>query len=111
MSKQERRSGEDRRSTTRYPIDIPAEFEVAGVREPGAISDVSFEGCFVLSSGNVEDGSAVKIYLPLADGMKVLFTGVIANHVIEIGFGVRFDSLSFEQREVLVNIVRESRQG
>lgn len=110
MSKQERRS-EDRRSTTRYPIDIPSEFEVSGVRESGGLSDVSFEGCFVLSSGNVEDGSAVKIYLPLADGMKVLFTGVIVNHVLEIGFGVRFDSLSFEQREVLVNIVRESRQG
>ena len=111
MSTQERRSGGDRRSTTRYPIDIQVEYEVDSVRESGAISDVSFDGCFVLGSGKVEDGSAVKIFLPLADGMKAVFTGEIANHVLEIGFGVRFDPLSTEQREVLVNLVRESQKG
>ena len=38
--------------------------------------------------------------------MKVQFTGSVANHVFEIGFGVKFDQLSSAQREVLVGLVR-----
>ena len=34
--------------------------------------------------------------------MKVQFGGKIANHVFEIGFGVKFDQLSAPQRDLLV---------
>ena len=73
---------------------------------PGSISDVGLDGCFVLSSGDVNDGDPVKIFVPLADGMKVEFTGRVANHVFEIGFGVKFDRLSEAQRELLVKLVQ-----
>jgi hypothetical protein len=72
------------------------------------MSDVSLDGCFVLSSGDINDGDPVKIFVPLADGMKVQFDGKIANHVYEIGFGVRFGTLSAPQRDLLINLVRES---
>jgi hypothetical protein len=66
---------------------------------------VSQEGCFVLCSGDVEEGEAVKLYIPLADGMKVEFDGRVANFVNEIGFGVKFSQLSAAQRELLKNLV------
>lgn len=108
MSVQDRRSGQERRGTNRYPISIDIEWETTGARQPGSISDVSFDGCFILSSGEVEDGDTARIFVPLADGMKVQFGGKIANHVFEIGFGVKFDQLSVAQRDLLVKLVRES---
>lgn len=92
----------------RYPVDIDVEWQGTGGRSPGTMSDVSLDGCFVLSSGDVNDGEQVKVFIPLADGMKVEFTGRVANHVFEIGFGIKFDQLSMAQRDLLVKIARES---
>jgi hypothetical protein len=108
MSAQDRRSGQERRGTNRYGVTVDVEWETTSGRRPGSISDVSFDGCFVLSSGEVEDGDAVHLFIPLADGMKVQFNGKVANHVYEIGFGLRFDPLSSAQREILVALVRNA---
>ena len=108
LNMQDRRSGDDRRGTNRYPIDVAVEWEAAAGRQPGTLSDVSFEGCFVLSNGDVEDGDTVKLFIPLGDGMKVQFDGKIANHVFEIGFGVKFVSLSQAQKEILTKLVKET---
>jgi len=110
MLGQDRRSNNERRETIRYPISVDIEWEVNSVRLPGTLSDVSFDGCFVLSSGEVTDGDLIRIFVPLADGMKVQFGGKIANHVFEIGFGVRFEPLSAAQRKVLVDLVKAAEQ-
>ena len=111
MASQDRRSGEERRSTNRYQVEVDVEWAGSNGRLPGSISDVSLDGCFVLSSGDVNDGDRVKLFIPLADGMKVEFGGRVANHVFEIGFGVKFDQLSVAQRDLLVKIVRETDGG
>lgn len=92
----------------RYPVEIEVEWEGSVGRSTGSMSDVSLDGCFVLSSGDVNDGETVKLFVPLADGMKVEFGGRVANHVFEIGFGVRFDQLSAAQRDLLIKVVRDS---
>ena len=106
MSNCERRSGAERRATNRCPVEVDIEWQSSGERQKGTLSDVSFDGCFILGSGEVEDGENVLVFIPLADGMKVQFAGSVANHVFEIGFGVKFDQLSSAQREVLVGLVR-----
>lgn len=108
MSARDRRSGDERRGSVRYPIEVDIEWEAGSGRQPGSLSDVSLDGCFVLSSGDVNDGDAVKLFVPLADGMKVQFAGTVANHVFEIGFGIKFTTLSVAQRELLVKMVKES---
>ena len=55
MNVQDRRSGIDRRGTNRYQVRVDVEWETDADRQPGTLSDVSFDGCFVLSSGEVED--------------------------------------------------------
>ena len=105
-----RRSGEERRGVNRYTVELDVEWEGSTGRSSGSISDVSLDGCFVLSSGDVNDGEHVKVFVPLADGMKVEFGGRVTNHVYEIGFGVKFDQLSAAQRDFLINIVRDSEQ-
>lgn len=111
MQMRDRRSGTDRRASNRYPVEMDVEWEGAQGRQPGTLSDVSLGGCFVLSSGDIEDGEPVKIFVPLADGMKVQFDGKVANHVYEIGFGVRFENLTAAQRDVLVQIVHTSEES
>ena len=108
MATQDRRSGVERRGTNRYPVEVDVEWEGSLGRQPGSISDVSLDGCFVLSSGDVNNGETVKIFIPLADGMKVEFSGRVSNHVFEIGFGIKFDKLSVAQRDLLIKIVRDT---
>lgn len=108
MTTQDRRSGVERRSTNRYPIEVDVEWQGSGGRLSGSVSDVSLDGCFVLSSGEVNDGETVRLFVPLADGMKVEFSGRVANHVFEIGFGLKFDALSAAQRDVLGRLVKDA---
>ena len=107
MSTRDRRSGIERRRTNRYPVEVEVEWQDSVRRWPGSISDVSLNGCFVLSSGEVNDGDYVKIYVPLDDGAEAEFGGLVANHVLEIGFGLKFDQLSNDQRTVLATMVRD----
>lgn len=102
----DRRSGIERRGSNRFHVEVDVEWQVGETRQPGSISDVSLDGCFVLCSGQVADGDLVRLFIPLADGMKVEFNGRVANHVMEIGFGLKFDQLSSAQRDVLAKLVR-----
>lgn len=107
MATQDRRSGDERRITGRHTIELNVEWEGSGTRMPGTLSDISFEGCFVLSSGDVVDGEKVRIFVPLADGMSVAYVGTVANHVVEIGFGVKFDELYTAQKDLLNSILKD----
>lgn len=97
----DRRSGRDRRANERYSVNIEIDWEGLVGRKKGIISDISREGCFVLSSGEVEDGESLKLFLPLSDGMKVQFWGEVVNHVFEIGFAVRFIEVSDSQQKFI----------
>jgi hypothetical protein len=111
MQTKDRRSGDERRASTRYQVEVEVEWQGAGERQPGILSDLSFDGCFILSNGDVQDGEPVRIFVPLADGMKVQFDGRVANHVFEIGFGVRLSTLSSPLRDVLTKIARSAEKG
>ncbi len=105
MSLIDRRTGGERRSEPRYNVAIEIEWESKIGRKNGTINDISREGCFVLCSGEVEDGDKVKIFFPLSDGMKVQFLSAVVNHVYEIGFGVRFIELGVAQRNFLSRFI------
>lgn len=107
---QDRRSGNERRRIARYKTNIEIEWEGLAGRKPGTISDLNEAGCFILCSGEVEDGENVKIYFPLTDGRKIDFWGEVVNHVYEIGFAARFIELSeaqMEYLEIYVDTLRE----
>ncbi len=105
MSEIDRRKGDDRRRSRRYAVHIDVEWENHFGRRTGTLSDISEEGCFVLTEVDVSDGELVKIFVPLSDGMKVEFLGQVANFVYEIGFAVHFLGLTEAQKEFLSNFV------
>ena len=108
--KPDRRSGSERRKALRYRLIIDLEYEDENGRHSGTLSDISPEGCFILGKGETVDGDAVRVFLPLSDGMKVQFDGTIANHVLEIGFAMRFSDLSASQREFLESFIDVHRE-
>ena len=105
----DRRSGNERRTDERFAVNIEVEWQGTDGRKKGSISDISASGCFILCSGEVNDGETVKIFIPLADGMKVEFWGEVVNHVLEIGFGANFVALSTPQREFLNTIISSTK--
>ena len=105
MSTIDRRTGGERRTAPRYSVNINVEWEAGAGRKKGTVNDISREGCFVLCSGEVEDGAKVFIFFPLSDGMKVQFTCEVVNHTYEIGFGVRFAELSAAQKDFLSKLI------
>ena len=105
MSTIDRRIGNERRIEPRYSVNIDIEWEDDGGRKKGTINDISREGCFVLCSGEVEDGDKIRIFFPLSDGMKVQFLSEVVNHTYEIGFGVRFVQLGAAQKSFLSEFI------
>ena len=104
----DRRSGRERRAVERQNVVVDTEWEDAGgARRGGTISDISTAGCYVLCSGDVEDGDAVKIFLPLDAEMRIEFAGEVANHFLEIGFALRFNELSSAQKDFLKKFIGE----
>lgn len=101
MANTDRREGGDRRAADRFNVNIEVEWEGLIGRKPGIISDVSPTGCFVMCSGEVEDGENVKVFFPLTDGRMIQFWGEVSNHVFEIGFAVKFIEMSDAQKEFL----------
>lgn len=106
MSMIDRRTAGDRRELPRYTVSIDIEWENEKGRNKGTISDISLLGCFVLCSGEVENGDKIKLFLPISDGMKVQFLGEVVNHFYEIGFGVQFIELGEAQKNFLEQYVR-----
>ncbi len=97
----DRRAGNERRKYPRFAVSIDIEYQDAGGRKRGTLSDISIEGCFVLCPGEVQNGDRIRVYLPISDGMKVQFAGEVVNHFFEIGFALRFLDLGAAQRNFL----------
>ncbi len=106
----DRRRGLERRTVERLQGNIDIEWEGLVGRKAGTISDISPIGCFVLCSGEVEDGETIKLFFPLTDGRNIQLWGEVSNHVFEIGFAVKFIELSDAQQEFLEVFVETLRE-
>ncbi len=102
----DRRTGFERRGIKRYAVSIEIEWEGLIGRQQGTVSDISSLGCFILCSGEVENGETVKLFIPIGDGMKVQYWGEVVNHVFEIGFGMRFIEMNKAQRDFMEKLIK-----
>lgn len=105
----DRRSGLDRRAIARSKVSLDVEWENLSGRHSGTLSDVSEFGCFVLSSGDVNPGDTLKLFLPLGDGIKVQLLGEVKNNAFEIGFALQFIDFSEAQKRVLKKLIEKHR--
>ncbi|HXF43364.1 MAG TPA: PilZ domain-containing protein [Pyrinomonadaceae bacterium] len=89
----DRRQGTDRRKRRRFYLTREVEWESDGRLFNGTLSDISEDGCFILSGGEVANGQRIRIHLPIDESRALAIAGEVVNHAYEIGFGVRFRQL------------------
>ena len=106
----DRRAGRERRTSARFAVNIEITWESLHGGHGGTISDISTRGCFILCSGEVEDGETAKIKIPLMSGETIELQGEIVNHVYEMGFGVRFVELGDKERLFLERLCHKLKQ-
>lgn len=111
MASSDRRSGQDRRQTKRARLNSPVEWESHAGIKPGTLSDLSRNGCFILSAGNVAPGEQIFVHLPLTSGQKARFAAEISESVFDIGFAARFVNLTEAQEEFLERFVEMTLEG
>jgi len=70
-----------------------------------AITDVSRSGCFVLTGGDVEVKELIWLEFDLPDTHTLGIWAEVVDEASEIGFAVRFNFISEEDREQLVRYI------
>jgi PilZ domain len=95
----------DRRSAPRVRVKLPARWEGVLSRENATITDLSRNGCFVLSGGNVEVKELVSLEIQLTEQQKVNFWAEVVNQASEIGFALKFNSSSPEDEAALAKFL------
>ncbi len=91
----------DRRSAPRLRVNLPARWEGVLSRENATITDLSRNGCFVLTGGKVEVKELVWLEISLPNQQVLQFWAEVVDEASEIGFAVRFNSSSPEDEELL----------
>ena len=95
----------ERRSAPRARVNLPARWEGVLSRENATVTDISRNGCFVLSGGRVSIKELVWLEIQLPDLEPVHFWAEVVNEAPEIGFALRFNSASDGDDEVLAKFL------
>jgi PilZ domain len=95
----------ERRSAPRVRVNLPARFEGAIVRGKATVSDLSHNGCFLLTGGKVEVKELVFLEIELPTGSVLEFWAEVVDEASEIGFAVRFNSSSEDDELRLSNYI------
>jgi len=101
----------DRRSAPRARVKLPARWEGAQARENATITDLSRNGCFVLTGGTVEVKELIWLEIQLTDNEAVTFWAEVVNEAPEIGFALKFNSSSPEDEATLAKFLERIFQG
>jgi len=95
----------DRRSAPRARVKLQAHWEGVLSRENATITDLSRNGCFVLTGGKVEVKELVSLEIQLTEQQKVNFWAEVVNTASEIGFALKFNSSSPEDEAALAKFL------
>jgi hypothetical protein len=92
---------QDRRAAPRVRVNLPARWEGVLSRETATVTDISRNGCFVLTAGKVEVKELVWLEIQLTDTQAVNFWAEVVDTASEIGFALKFNSSTPEDESML----------
>ena len=95
----------DRRSEKRWDVCLDAVWDGKSGNYVARVTDLSEGGCYVDTLGEAQIGEVLSFKLQLPDGEWLSLTGEVAHQSPPLGFGLRFVTLSEEQREKLHSIL------
>lgn len=100
---------DERRITDRVPLSLEVRWDSLSGRRSARISDISLTGCYVESLGQVTLGEQVRLEMQTPTGRWITLSGEVVHHDPNIGFGVRFASLSDLEHNILVHVIDYAR--
>jgi hypothetical protein len=95
----------DRRAAPRVRVNLPARWEGVLSRETATVTDISRNGCFVLTGGKVEVRELVSLEIQLTEVEVVHFWAEVVDAASEIGFALKFNSSSPEDESMLTTFL------
>jgi hypothetical protein len=91
----------EKRRAPRSSIILDIQWVTNGALQPGTISDISVNGCFILASGLAKPGEPVWINVRAPYGEHSVMFGEIVYNVPDIGFAVQFVKFGDEETRFL----------
>jgi hypothetical protein len=96
---------DERRRAPRVKVDLPARWEGVLNQEQAQVTDLSINGCFVLTGGRVEGKELVRLEIDLPNQDPLYFWAEVVDAAYEIGFAVRFTAMEGEDQKRLSDFI------
>lgn len=80
---------QERRTATRFRVDLQVRWETLKSQGTGALSDLSAGGCFVLTGGEASAGELVRLQIVSKQHIAQVW-GHVIDSIAEMGFAVQF---------------------
>src|SRR5262249_22733934 len=106
---------QERRGAPRVQVDLPARWEGVLTQQQAQVTNLSVNGCFLLSGGKVEPKELVRLEITLPNQDPMYLWAEVVDAAYEIGFAVRFTSTEDEDQKRLSDFVdaelKRAKQG
>jgi hypothetical protein len=99
------KASSERRRAERAYLYLETKWEGESSLEMGTISDVSENGCFVLTSGKVKRKELVKLEIKTPTLKSISVWGEVVYFYQEIGFGLCFTNIDQKEKELIALLV------
>ena len=98
----------ERRRQPRIEVNLPARWEGVLTERAAAVTSLSINGCFVLTGGKVAPKELIRLEINLPDNQVIYLWSEVVDEAEEIGFAVRFTSISDEEHEQLDRFIKQT---
>ena len=97
---------QNRRKDSRKSINLRARWEGNSGHQEARIGDIAISGCFVDSMSRAEIGELLSLEIELPSGQWLPVRGEVTTYQEGVGFGMRFSSLSEDEKSLLKELIR-----
>ena len=101
----------ERRRSPRVKVNLQARWEGVLSQQEATITDLSKTGCFVLTGGKVEAKELVRLEIEIPEGEPLVLWAEVVDAAFEIGFAVRFTSMTDDDEVRLSRFITASLQN
>lgn len=98
----------ERRGAPRAKVNLPARWEGVLSQQHASITNLSVNGCFVLSGGKVEARELIRLEITFPDNDQIYPWAEVVEAAGEIGFAVRFTSMDDDEHERLHRFLKKA---
>lgn len=95
----------ERRTAKRIKTNLRARWEGVLAQHEGAITDLSINGCFILTVDKVKPRELIRLDFELDEENQIYLWGEVVYLMSEIGFAVRFTGISDGEEQLLTSFI------